>query len=97
MIIHADYLLEGTLKAIKITDGFTFTNPRILKLLKEEIFKGENSKPRNSRMQTMLRMVGYGDNAGSGFPPIVLTWASGIFFHQHRWLKNSSASGSEIH
>ena len=45
----------------------------------------------------MLRMVGYGDNAGSGFPPIVLTWASGIFFHQHRWLKNSSASGSEIH
>lgn len=75
MIIHADYLLEGTLKVIKITDGFTFTNPGILKLPKEEIFKGGNSKPRNSRMQTMLRMVGYGDNAGSGFPSIVSTWA----------------------
>ncbi|MEG1315664.1 MAG: putative DNA binding domain-containing protein, partial [Anaerovoracaceae bacterium] len=75
MIIHADYLLEGTIKVIKISNGFTFTNPGILKLPKEEIYKGGNSKPRNSRMQTMLRMVGYGDNAGSGFPSIVSTWA----------------------
>lgn len=75
MIIHADYMLEGTLKVIKISEGFTFTNPGVLKLPKEEIFKGGNSKPRNPRMQTMLRMVGYGDNAGSGFPSIVSTWA----------------------
>jgi predicted HTH transcriptional regulator len=46
-----------------------------LKLPKEEIFKGGNSKPRNSRMQTMLGMVGYGDNAGSGFPSIISAWA----------------------
>ena len=25
-------------------------------------------------MQTMLRMVGFGDNAGSGFPTILTTW-----------------------
>ena len=25
-------------------------------------------------MQTMLRMVGFGDNAGSGFPTIVAAW-----------------------
>ena len=25
-------------------------------------------------MQTMLRMVGFGDNAGSGFPAILATW-----------------------
>lgn len=25
-------------------------------------------------MQTMLRMVGFGDNAGSGFPTILATW-----------------------
>lgn len=25
-------------------------------------------------MQTMLRMVGFGDNAGSGFPTILNTW-----------------------
>ena len=40
----------------------------------EDIFRGGNSKPRNSHMQTMLRMVGFGDNAGSGFPTIVATW-----------------------
>ena len=33
-----------------------------------------NSKSRNPRMQTMLRMVGFGDNAGSGFPAILNAW-----------------------
>lgn len=75
MIIHADYLLDaGTLKVIKHSDGFEFTNPGILKLPIEDIFRGGNSKPRNPRMQTMLRMIGFGDNAGSGFPAILSTW-----------------------
>lgn len=75
LIIHADYLLDaGTLKIIKTANGFSFTNPGTLKLPKEEIYKGGNSKPRNPRMQTMLRMVGFGDNAGSGFPTILDVW-----------------------
>lgn len=75
LIIHSDYQLDaGTLKIIKNTDGFEFANPGILKLPIEEIFKGGNSKPRNPRMQTMFRMVGFGDNAGSGFPAILDTW-----------------------
>lgn len=40
----------------------------------EDIYRGGNSKPRNPRMQTMLRMIGFGDNAGSGFPAILSTW-----------------------
>lgn len=28
-------------------------------------------------MQTMLRMVGFGDSAGSGFPSILATWKEG--------------------
>ena len=48
----------------------------ILKLPIEDIFRGGNSKPRNPHMQTMLRMVGFGDNAGSGFPAILATWGS---------------------
>ncbi|MFI3214781.1 MAG: ATP-binding protein [Eubacteriales bacterium] len=40
----------------------------------EEIFKGGNSKSRNPRMQTMLRMIGFGDNAGSGFLAILAVW-----------------------
>ena len=75
LIIHADYLLDaGTLKVIKHADGFEFTNPGILKLSIEDIYRGGNSKSRNPRMQTMLRMIGFGDNAGSGFPAILSAW-----------------------
>jgi predicted HTH transcriptional regulator len=75
MIIHSDYLLDsGTLKILKKQDEFIFTNPGSLKLSVEEIFKGGNSKSRNPAMQLMLRMVGLGDNAGSGIPTILNTW-----------------------
>lgn len=74
-IIHSDYQMDaGVLKIIKKDNGFTFTNPGVLKLPKEEIYKGGNSKARNPKMQTMLRMIGFGDNAGSGFPLILDTW-----------------------
>ena len=75
MIIHSDYLLDaGTLKIIKKQDEFIFTNPGSLKLSVEEIFKGGNSKSRNPYMQLMLRMIGLGDNAGSGIPTILSAW-----------------------
>ncbi|MDE7275624.1 MAG: AAA family ATPase, partial [Lachnospiraceae bacterium] len=74
MIIHADYMLEGTLKVIKTAEGFEITNPGVLKIPKEQIFQGGNSKARNPRMQSMFRMVGYGDNVGSGFPTILNAW-----------------------
>ena len=75
MIIHADYLLDaGTLKVIKKQNSFEFTNPGSLKLSVEEIFRGGNSKSRNPHMQTMLRMIGFGDNAGSGIPTILHVW-----------------------
>lgn len=54
LIIHADYLMDaGTLKVIKRNKFFEFTNPGILKLPIEDIFRGGNSKPRNPHMQTM--------------------------------------------
>ena len=75
MIIHSDYLLDaGTLKIIKKRDEFIFTNPGSLKLSVEEIFKGGNSKSRNPSMQLMMRMIGFGDNAGSGIPTILSAW-----------------------
>lgn len=75
LIIHADYLMDaGTLRIIKKNKSFEFINPGILKLPIEDIFRGGNSKPRNPHMQTMLRMVGFGDNAGSGFPTILAAW-----------------------
>lgn len=77
MSIHADYLMDaGVLKIIKRADSFEFTNPGILKLPLEDIYRGGNSKSRNPHMQTMLRLVGFGDNAGSGFPTILDAWKS---------------------
>ncbi|WP_342981503.1 ATP-binding protein [Ruminococcus sp. 2227st1_E6_2227SCRN_220401] len=60
---------------VKFNDGFRFSNPGSLKLPKEQIYKGGESKARNPHMQTMLRMVGFGDNAGSGFPDILKIWS----------------------
>lgn len=75
LIIHSDYLMDaGVLKVIKLSNGFAFSNPGLLKISKEEIYRGGNSRARNPKMQTMLRMVGFGDNAGSGFPLILNTW-----------------------
>lgn len=57
-----------------VKENKTKTNPGILKLPLEDIYRGGNSKSRNPHMQTMLRLVGFGDNAGSGFPTILDTW-----------------------
>ena len=59
---------------IKVGEKSVRTDPGILKLPLEDIYRGGNSKSRNPHMQTMLRMVGFGDNAGSGFPSILATW-----------------------
>lgn len=76
MIIHADYRMDaGVLKIIKTDNEFCFSNPGNLKLPKEQIYKGGESKARNPHMQTMLRMIGFGDNAGSGFPDILKIWS----------------------
>ena len=53
---------------------FVLTNPGLLKLPIEQIYKGGESKARNQRMQNMFRMIGYGENLGSGFPLILNAW-----------------------
>ena len=70
-IIHADFMLNGLLKIEKTDDAFIFTNPGLLKLPIEQIYAGGESKARNQRIQNMLRMIGYGENIGSGFPLIL--------------------------
>ena len=39
----------------------------------EDNMHGGNSKARNPRIQNMLRMIGYGENIGSGYPTILKT------------------------
>ena len=74
MVIHADYHSTGVLKVIKYDDGFLFSNPGNLKLPLQAIYKGGHSVARNPKIQNMFRMIGLGDNIGSGFPTILNAW-----------------------
>lgn len=80
-IIHADLMINGILKVEKYDDRFVLTNPGLLKLSVEQIYAGGESKARNQRIQAMLRMIGYGENIGSGFPLILSAW------NEKHWLK----------
>lgn len=74
-IIHSDLLMDaGILRVEKHDDRLCFRNPGLLKLPIEMIYDGGNSKARNPRIQNMLRMIGYGENVGSGFPTIISAW-----------------------
>ena len=74
-IIHSDVFLEGgVLRIDKYDDKLVFRNPGTLKLPVEQIYEGGLSKARNPRMQNMLRMIGFGENLGSGFPLILSAW-----------------------
>ena len=81
MVIHSDFMVNGVLKVEKYDDCFVLTNPGLLKLPIEQIYKGGESKARNQRMQNMFRMIGYGENLGSGFPLILNAW------NEKHWIK----------
>lgn len=67
-------LQNGLLRIEKYDDRIVLTNPGLLKLPLEQIYHGGESKARNQRMQNMFRMIGYGENLGSGFPLILNAW-----------------------
>lgn len=81
MIIHADFMINGLLRIEKYDDRIVLTNPGLLKLPIEQIYHGGESKARNQRMQNMFRMIGYGENLGSGFPLILNAW------NEKHWIK----------
>ena len=72
---------NGVLKVEKYDDCFVLTNPGLLKLPIEQIYRGGESKARNQRMQNMFRMIGYGENLGFGFPLILNAW------NEKHWLE----------
>ena len=72
---------KGVLKVEKYDNMFVFTNPGLLRLPVEQIYAGEETRTRNQRIQTMSRMIGFGENLGSGFPLILSVW------NEKHWLK----------
>ena len=91
MVIHSDYLTTGVLKIVKTDKGFLFSNPGSLKLPVQTIYEGGHSVARNPRIQTMFRMIGLGDNIGSGFPAILNAWG------EENWRKPDLSQNEELH
>lgn len=73
-IVHGDYSVQGTLRIKKFKDRFEFYNPGCLKIPVADIYKGGTSKCRNPFIQKMFRMIGFGENMGSGFFKILKAW-----------------------
>ena len=90
MMIHSDYLITGVLKILKTDRGFIFSNPGNLKLPVQAIYEGGHSVARNPRIQTMFRMIGFGDNIGSGFPAILSAWG------EENWRKPDLSINEEL-
>ena len=91
LVIHSDYMITGVLKVEKHDDCFIFSNPGTLKLPVTDIYAGGHSKARNPNMQSMLRMIGFGDNIGSGFPTILDAWK------KENWRKPFLIERPELH
>lgn len=91
MIIHADYHCTGVLKVVKYSDGFLFSNPGNLKLPVHAIYEGGHSVARNPKIQNMFRMIGLGDNIGSGFPTILKAWG------EENWRQPDLYDDQELH
>ena len=91
MMIHCDYLITGVLKIVKSDNCFLFSNPGNLKLPLAAIYEGGHSVARNPRIQTMFRMIGYGDNIGSGCPTILSAWG------EENWRKPDLSENEELH
>ena len=89
-IIHADLMINGVLKVEKYDDKFVFTNPGLLKLPVEQIYAGGESRARNMHIQTLFRMIGFGENIGSGFPLILSAW------DEKHWLRPELIEQSEL-
>lgn len=58
------------------SDRIVMRNPGTLRIPPEKIYDGYYTQARNSTIQKMLRMIGFGDNIGSGFRKIMTAWKS---------------------
>jgi predicted HTH transcriptional regulator len=73
-LIHGDYLASGGVRIFRLSNGFEFHNPGLLRLPAEQIRAGGKSDCRNPALQQMFQMIGAGEKAGSGFPKILQAW-----------------------
>lgn len=90
-VIHCDFEANGVLRIERQTEQIIMRNPGTLRISRDKIYQGEFTHARNQTMQRMFRMVGYGDNIGSGFQKILSAWAS------ESWITPDLHEENEVH
>lgn len=76
VLVHADYSDRASVLVVKRPDMFGFRNPGLMRIPPEVAIYGGEHDCRNRTLHKMFRLVGVGEQAGSGVPKIYNGWAS---------------------
>jgi predicted HTH transcriptional regulator len=76
VLVHADYSDRASVLVVKRPDMFGFRNPGLMRIPPEIAIRGGEHDCRNRTLHKMFRLVGVGEQAGSGIPKIYGGWAS---------------------
>jgi ATP-dependent DNA helicase RecG len=75
-LVHSDYSAPGAVVIERYRDRFVIENPGMLLMPMQQVRRGGVSECRNKALQVMFRMIGGGDQAGSGYARIQAGWHS---------------------
>ena len=71
-VIHADFSeYPCNILVIKKDDHVCYSNSGLLRMSVDEVLSGGRSLPRNATVQKLLRFIGFGESAGSGYDKIL--------------------------
>jgi ATP-dependent DNA helicase RecG len=76
VLVHADYADRASVLVMKRPELFGFRNPGLMRIPPEIAIRGGEHDCRNRTLHKMFRLVGVGEQAGSGIPKIYHGWAS---------------------
>lgn len=84
-LIHADHEASGGIVIVRQPHLMRFENPGDLRVPFEQALVGGISDCRNPSLQRMFRMVGLGEQAGSGIPKMQRAWAEQMWRAPDLW------------
>ena len=76
VLVHGDYTDRASVLVVKRPDMFGFRNPGLMRIPPEVAIRGGEHDCRNRTLHKMFRLVGVGEQAGSGIPKIYGSWAN---------------------
>ncbi len=79
VLAHADYSDRASVLVVKRPDMFGFRNPGLMRISVAVAMHGGEADCRNRTLHKMFRLVGVGEQAGTGIPKIFQGW------HTQHW------------